>query len=236
MASDKRAIAQSAVRHDNSMRHGRRESGRKLIVGLSVKVRPLPQATLATINDVLREARLPLLQQPTNPPSMPVYDADLPGYQALHALRRLAAHLGEGRSLPSPGASIAGEDPVLERAYTDLYDRYSPPAHFAHLIQHSDHDGYYVPLAFPSVLFAPRTVGSALGSAVVLLAECTLLAAALDLPLDMDPTSQQVRAAVERTGDPRIRWERYGVESLVCLHLHRACRASIASGTPICFA
>lgn len=116
-----------------------------------------------------------------------------------------------------------------------MFDRYTPPTRFSHLIQHSDSGGYYVPVAFPEVLLASPPLGGLIGSAVVLLAECALLATALTLPLDTDPFSDEVDAATAGLADLAVLWHSYGIESLSCLLLFNDAERSIASGYPLRF-
>jgi hypothetical protein len=63
----------------------------------------------------------------------------------------------------------------------------------------------------------------------------TPIAAALGLPEDLDPDSEEVFAASEATTPAGEGWQRYGVESYVCLRLIQAARHSIATGAAIAF-
>ena len=77
--------------------------------------------------------------------------------------------------------------------------------------------------------------GDLIGSAPRLLAECMELAAALEVPADLDPESDEVWEAAESQGEGEVKWQRYGIESHTCLALIRACRASVETGAAVVF-
>lgn len=172
------------------------------------------------------------------------FACDLGSYSHLHHLRRLAAHLALGKPLPPPTDDDATKDPVVAAYYEPprpgllarLLGRAPAARRFEHLMLHSDAEGYYLPLDFPSVLFPDSELGIAgamVGSAPRLRAECLELASALGFPLGLDHESDEMwdvlgqRAA---TG-----WQRYGVESYSCLRLIRACEASMETGAALVF-
>ena len=68
-----------------------------------------------------------------------------------------------------------------------------------------------------------------------LLAETRRIAAALDLPEDLDPDSPEVLHACEAEIPASSGWQRYGVESRDCLRLIHAARHSIETGAAIAF-
>jgi nucleotide-binding universal stress UspA family protein len=128
---------------------------------------------------------------------------------------------------------------VLERRYRGpsrfarLTGRPSAgPLPFAHLIDHSDADGYYVPVEFPDPLVAGDEM---VGSSQQLLAECEALAAALGIPDDLDPEAEVLWAASEGQTEGGELWQRYGVESFVCVRLRAAARHSVRTGAAIAF-
>jgi hypothetical protein len=159
---------------------------------------------------------------------------DMWGYSGLHTVRRLAVHLAENAKLPEPlnGRDVT-DDPLLKKAYADLGG--DPAGPFAHLIHHSDCDGYYVPVDFEQVIVDERLAGGSLGSSVRLLTETHSIAAALDLPEDLDPDSDEILEAAEAVTPAGEGWQRYGVESLVCLQLIHAAKHSIKTGAAIAF-
>lgn len=164
-----------------------------------------------------------------------VLEGEMHGYSGLHTVRRLAAHLAVDRSLPEPlkDAHRATDDPVL----TDLYAALpgAPAGPYDHVIHHSDCEGYYVPVDFERVIVDDRLAGGYLGSSVRLLAECQRIAAALGLPEDLDPDSEEVFEAYDAEAPATEGWRRYGVESYVCLRLIHAAKHSIATGAVIAF-
>ncbi|MEU6244565.1 hypothetical protein [Streptomyces sp. NPDC047024] len=155
------------------------------------------------------------------------------GYSGLHTVRRLAVHLAaHGRlpePLPSDGSRRASEDPLLNKVYEGLPGERPEP--FDHLVHHADHEGYYVPVDFARVITGAP--GGPLGSSVRLLAETRRIAAALGLPEDLDPDSEEVFEASDAEEPAAEGWQRYGVESYVCLQLIRTARLSIATGAAI---
>ncbi|MFD7703385.1 hypothetical protein [Streptomyces caelestis] len=157
------------------------------------------------------------------------------GYSGLHAVRRLAVHLAAGGRLPEPlpEAQRATDDPLLSKVYrTPPGD---PPGPFDHLIHHSDCEGYYVPVDFAHVIVDRKAPGGYLGSSVRLLVETRRLAEALGLPEDLDPHAEEVFEATDAEEPASEGWQRYGVESYVCLQLLQAAKLSIATGAAIAF-
>ena len=159
-------------------------------------------------------------------------EGDMWGYSGLHALRRVAVHLAATGTLPRPlEASKATDDPLLKKAYAALPG--DPAGPFDHLIYHSDCEGYYVPVDFGQVIVDESVAGGYLGSSVRLLAETRRIATALGLPEDLDPDSEEVFSATD--ADAAGGWQRYGIESYVCLRLIQTAKHSIATGAAIAF-
>jgi hypothetical protein len=189
------------------------------------------------------------LQRHDEPEECDVFSCDLHGYSGVHYLRRIAAHLDLRARLPPPGNKEASKDPVVAEYYRQadepppgllsrLFRRSTRPRTFDHLMLHSDAEGYYLPQDFPSVLLPPESLeiaGEMVGSSVRLLKECKRLAAALRLPLELDPESDEVFAAMNSQGPGELQWQRYGIESYVCLQLHDACEHSLKNGAAIVF-
>jgi hypothetical protein len=191
---------------------------------------------LAVINGALVAAGLPEHREPEA--GIDVASYDLGPYSSLHALRRIGAHLCEGPSLPPPATQEEPDDSVLERRYrgagrfSRLLGRGEPPRAFAHLIDHADDGGYYVPVDFPDPLVAG---GEVVGSSQQLLAECDALAAALGVPDELDAEDDRLwQASTGRPGGDEL-WERYGLESFVCVRLRAAARHSIRTGAAVAF-
>lgn len=157
------------------------------------------------------------------------------GYSGLHTVRRLAIHLAAGGRLPEPldGSQRATDDPLLGKVYEALPS--DPPGPFDHLVHHSDCEGYYVPVDFANVIVDKRARGGYLGSSVRLLEEARRLAEALGLPEDLDPHSEEVFEAADAEKPATEGWQRYGVESYVCLQLLHAAKLSISTGSAIAF-
>jgi hypothetical protein len=178
-----------------------------------------------------------------------VFSCDMYGYSEIDYLRRVAAHLDLREMLPPPGGQDCSEDAVMAEYFRlagerkggvlgKLFRRPPRVRTFDHLLLHSDAEGYYLPLDFPSVLFPPENfqiAGGIVGSAARLQEECKRLAAALQLPLDLDPEAEELWQATQSQGEGDLHWQRYGIESYVCLGLYAACQHSLKEGAAIVF-
>jgi hypothetical protein len=164
------------------------------------------------------------------------------GYSGLHYLRRIAAHLWADQPLPPPGTEEDVRDPVRD-PYVDracsLHYSPSHPASAAHLIWHSDAQGYYLPVAFSEVIYPAdefKIPGEMIGSAVTLQEECARLATALAIPDGLDPEDPEVWECASQQGYPSAtRWREYGIETFTCLRLLRACEIALDTGCAIVF-
>ncbi|MFJ1704761.1 hypothetical protein [Kitasatospora sp. NPDC088346] len=101
----------------------------------------------------------------------------------------------------------------------------------SHLLCHSDTAGYYLPVDLDDPLFLPAGAGvdggGIVGSSRRLLAELRSFAPAIGVRLDPDGTlgaEESARLAAHSPDDP------FQAEAFAWLHLHLACRASLASG------
>jgi hypothetical protein len=177
------------------------------------------------INRVLAARGILAHREPDEVPEGRQYEERVGGYGALHFLRRFAAHLEAKREIPPPCIGNPVEDPVLAVRYRRSGGR------FSHLIDHSDAEGYYLPIDFADVIEPPDDAGvpgGAIGSSFALLRECEELARALGIPLDV--STEDVG-----NGDGSQRWHSYAAEARVCLVLHRAAATSIETGAAIVF-
>lgn len=188
------------------------------------------------INRVLRAHSLPEHREPTSPAGDLPWEQNM-FYGQVHDLRRLAAYLWLGLDLPAPATNDSTRDPVLRRFYDSEKEPDGNPG-YVHLINHSDCDGFYIPIPFERVLYAdPATkiAGTMVGSSQMLMAGCQQVAEALDLPLDLDPESDEAREAEESLGESDVLWQRYGRESYACLVFYQAAKRSIESGCAVVF-
>jgi hypothetical protein len=183
------------------------------------------------------------------PEECELFSCDMYGYSGLHYLRRIAAHLDLHDSVPPPGDQEASNDKVTQEYYRHaeqpapgplgrLFRRPPRRRTFDHLLLHSDAEGYYLPQEFSAVLLPPASFqipGGMIGSSASLLDECQRLAAALQLPLDTDPEADEVWEACDSQGEGDTQWQRYGIESFVCLRLYNACKCSLKQQAAIVF-
>lgn len=229
--------------------------GLEVVVGFAASLDEDESESLQTYVDevdavrrALADAELPDWKEPMRPGED--FDAyEMLGYAGLHYLRRIAAHLADGRGLPAPGGEDAPEDPVLMAAYE------RGPRHalivdgpletiglpvdgvsgFDHLIHHNDTEGFYVPVDMAAVLIDPRVPGIAIGSSYRLRDECLELAARLGIPDDLEPEDELLINAVDGKLAAPVGWQEYPVESFVCVGLLHAAQRSIDSGTAAVF-
>jgi hypothetical protein len=194
------------------------------------------------MNQVLRDAELPEHVEPTNG-AIEVVSYELFGYSGLHYLRRVAVHLAATGRLPRPGNEEAPSDPLLARAYVDLdrpakkgwFRRGGLADRFRHLLDHSDAEGFYVPVDFDPVLRAPPEIGERVGSSQALVRELQELSEALQIPPDLDPEATELWDAAVHQGSGPTTWQQYGIESFTCHRLLRAARQSVATRALLIF-
>jgi hypothetical protein len=209
---------------------------------------PHLEAQFDAVNQALAAAGLPAHTEPRTLSADRRWSGDMYGYSGVHYLRRIAAHVAAGRSLPRPGDDGASDDPVLG-AYFALVDGRAPslfgrmlgrprPARaFDHLIVHSDAEGYYLPLEFRDVVIPDQDLeidGGMIGSSPMLLRECERLATALGIPPDVVPESDELVEAAESQGEGEG-YLRYGQEVFACVQLREAARRSVETGAAIVF-
>jgi len=202
---------------------------------------------LAKLNDYLASLGLAPHHEPEK---CDVFSCEMYGYSGIHYLRRVAAHLDLRGVLPSPGGEDASKDDVMEEYYKvagredqsgilgRLFRRAPRRRTFDHLLLHSDAEGYYLPRDFSSVLFPPEKFhipGGMVGSSARLFDECKRLAQALQVPLELDADAEAVWEATQSQGKGNVPWQRYGIESFVCLRLYRACERSLENQAAIVF-
>ncbi|MET0626654.1 MAG: hypothetical protein ABW250_27220 [Pyrinomonadaceae bacterium] len=194
------------------------------------------------INSVLDSFGLPEYQEPFDIEEERTFEFDMLGYAGLHYLRRLAAHLALKGELPPPGEGDAASDPVLGDYYR-IFDASFARGEaagmpFQHLIVHGDAEGYYLPVEFEEVIAPDASLeiaGGTLGSSHALLRECRELAGQLELPEGLTPDDEAFDAPFDDQGLGDAKWERYRVESYVCLGLIQVCEASIETGAAVVF-
>jgi hypothetical protein len=184
------------------------------------------------INVTLRECGLPSHAEPEALAPERTFCQRIGTYGTLHVLRRFAVRIAVDGMLPAP--AIGTQDDLLK---SRCFDEGIGGGRFSHLIDHSDAEGYYLPIRFPEVLHAdPALVaGGWIGSSYQLLEECRELAGWLEVPLDLDPDSDELWGAASETDGTDILWRRYAIESGVCVRLFRAAQVSVETGAAIVF-
>ena len=122
------------------------------------------------------------------------------------------------QKLPDPGDENASQDAVLQEYFGlltkprdsflgRLLSRSKTVRHYDHLIFHSDAEGFYAPQDFESVLFPSEHLkipGGMVGSSQQLLTETVRLAKVLELPLDLEPESEEIWEAAESQGTGKV--------------------------------
>lgn len=208
------------------------------------------------LNEVLAEAGQPPHHEPLEIADGDVFKARMWGYNGLHMVRRLAAHWAIEGALPPP-VPYADIDqiPLLDQLYAQhnaciaaterrgLFSRFvkprtAPP--FAHLLLHSDYEGFYLPRRTEEVIFdlsEPQRegVGCMVGSAPILWEECHLLASLIDLPEGLTTQDEQLWEFADNPALEGPLWQQYGVEAYCLTVLMRAAEASARSGAAVEF-
>lgn len=200
------------------------------------------------LNRHLADRGLPTHSEPISIDGRPL-DLRLGAYSNLHALRRIAAHLWYRGRLPTPEPDgPPADDPALLEYQAAIEEHvrgglrskrvvHRPLMSFAHLVYHSDADGWYIPvdMEMPILLDIdaseyPWTVGST----QALRRECTHLAGSLHMPLNLNPRDPHwSRRDLHRGG--REPWRRHVSAAWVCCSLLAACRASLRWNAVIAF-
>jgi hypothetical protein len=206
------------------------------------------ESQFAAVNQALAAAGLPAHSEPRTLATERRWSGDMYGYSGVHYLRRIAAYVASGRSLPRPGDDGASDDPVLDAYFAvaegrapslfgRMLGRPRPARAFDHLILHSDAEGYYLPVEFRQVVFPDPALdvdGAMVGSSPMLLRECERLATVLGIPPDVVPESDELVEAAESQGQGKG-YLRYGQEVFACVQLREAARRSVESGAAIVF-
>lgn len=180
------------------------------------------------VNRVLRAHKLPPHFEPELLPPLR-NRCSLTGYpySYLHHLRRVYARRKADKSwiaTPLPPEIQAGRDEVLLAAYGRLP---------SHLLNHSDAEGFYVPIEFKEVLFDPSgsMCGEELGSSYTLCDELLFVAPSLNIELNGNNLLDDQAEQINLLGAD----EELMIEKIVWLSLFEACRLSIEHKTAIVF-
>lgn len=211
------------------------------------------------IAKVMADAGLTPHQEPE---ACEVWRADGYGYTGLHALREVAGLVWQGLPIPTDHI-LTGEDTPNAEALFDVAAAACAPERreglfsrllgkkraprpelpaFAHLLLHSDADGFYVPVDFSQPMIPipfPRGTDTLwpLGSVQRLAADLDTLGLALHLP-DARPDPDDVIETWLETPPPRpatALWQAQPIATYSLIILRRACDQSLRTGAAIVF-
>ncbi len=215
--------------------------------------------TFATTARELAAVGLPPHDEPEE---CAVWSADGSGYTGLHALREVAGLVWRGLPVPTDhiltGEATPNADALFDTAAAacaperrqSLFARIlgeKPPTRpdlppFAHLILHSDAEGFYVPVDFLRPLipmpFPPGTESLwPLGSVQRLAAELDQLAEALDLPEPHPDRDEVLESWLEgpAPGPISALWQAQPIATHALILLRQACDRSLRTGAAIAF-
>jgi hypothetical protein len=190
-----------------------------------------PACDFRLINEVLESNGCAAYQEPeTLPPLDPRGSGDDFPYGWLHYLRRFYAHVVTfpGRTPPPvETGEEPDEDPVLRELFEDTFDT----SRAAHLLFHSDCDGFYVPVDFQAVIYDDRLPGGTLGSSYQLRDELQLVAAPLGIRLDQGQLGDDEAARLAEFDEAG----QFYRERAVWFSLFERARLSLENHTAICF-
>jgi hypothetical protein len=230
--------------------------GLSLIVGILADLKDQDEegaghyrAQFDAVNRALKTEKVPTPQEPEVLESS--YSGDMFDYSALHHLRKIAAFSRAGFDVPAPWTDDPGKDPIVQECDDTLGERkpsllsrlfgkprLASPRH-DHLMFHGVAEGYYLPQDSEAAIHPhPRlkTAGGMIGSTVRLKKECEWLARLLELPLDLDPESDEVLQGVGEPDKTDTKWKSYGMACHACLRLWGACEFSLKCKAAIVFA
>lgn len=182
------------------------------------------------LNRLLAKHALPAHVEPEAVAPMPYRGACLSfPYAYLHRLRRALAFARQDPAAfgPAPADWDPNTDPLLESELFVFMD--------AHLICHSDCEGFYVPIDFADPLYAEKqgeVSGGIVGSTQRLLQELISVAPLLGIRLDEDRLSD---AEAKLIASDDTEQHPLGIERLVWFALYEAAAHSLAQRTAIVF-
>jgi hypothetical protein len=183
---------------------------------------------LEEVNLVLSERVLPSHVEPEVLPVLNIRGAmDSFPYSFLHYLRRFYAHVKADPSW-QPTPILEDQDPIDDDPF---YKEFEIDCN-AHLLCHSDAEGYYVPIKFEEVIFDERLTGEMLGSSVRLMDELIQVAPFLNISLTngyLTDKSAELLAQEDEDSTP------FWIERVVWFALHENARLSLEHKTAIHF-
>lgn len=182
---------------------------------------------LVLLNELLGAQKLPLHNEPEQPGLVKprAHVSSFP-YSFLHYLRRAFARVREG--LPVTPV-VDGENPAKDRSIDEASSMFD-----AHLLCHSDCEGFYVPIDFSEVIFdvdKRGLPGGMLGSSVRLFSELAEVAPALGIKLENGQLSNEEAARLAVDDESAPFWR----EQMVWLALYENARVSLANKSLIVF-
>ncbi len=214
-------------------------------------------AIFVRLNEVLVAAKMRPHEEPLDIAEKDVFETRVGSAQMLHAVRRLAAFVALRQRLPTPDERelTPTADPALTRfykahkTYCELVNDYPvltrvlrfgrPGPRYAHLVWHSDAEGFYLPRDFREVVMdlsgIERGVGGMVGSSVRLLDECSELARLIGLPADIDMDAEELWEAGERPRTDGAPWEAFGPEAFCLVRLIHGCKESLRLNSVLAF-
>jgi hypothetical protein len=210
------------------------------------------QTTFGNLNSVLNSNSLALHHEPHELSDADRFEADMIGYYGLHYVRRLASHIAIHDELPPPITAYGeeSEDEATKKLDTILAENnyrskrkgmfWGKRELFAHLMLHSDAQGFYVPQDFEDVAFDnfdPQLdgLGGMIGSAPRLLRECEILSSRLEMPTTLHHDLDELWEASETPARSGPLWQVYGIEAFGIARLMAGCLASIRTGAALSF-
>ncbi|WP_310422037.1 hypothetical protein [Chamaesiphon sp. VAR_48_metabat_135_sub] len=156
-------------------------------------------------------------------------ESDNFSYSSIHYLRRAYVHMCKGFEVIPFDGEYASKDRLLAAEYDS-------PSIYSHLVYHSDCEGFYVPVNFPSPLIPAvedDVLGGIVGSSYCLLRELVSVAPFLDIQLEGGDLSEYMlkKLLIDRERDCHP----FKIERMVWFTLFECARKSIEYKTAIRF-
>lgn len=200
---------------------------------------------LQAINAVLQDRGFPTHDEPEEVTEE--WGADGYGYGGLHALRSVAGHIAQGTPIPRDRVLETSDGSELK--LYDLYEAALKTAHpenamprFAHLVQHPDSQGYYLPVDFP-IPVRPAEIDEdtehlwPVGSVPRLASELAEIAVALQIPDDLSSDDDVLSELLEDLGAlaEGPLWQSQPIAAYMLLILREGCASSLRTGSALAF-
>ncbi|MBT0959256.1 hypothetical protein IV417_17850 [Alphaproteobacteria bacterium KMM 3653] len=172
-----------------------------------------------------------------------VWSADAMGYGGLHALCEVLGYAQAGQEVPRDKLLDGRETPMADAVMAEIWNLMEAgggeAVPFAHLLLHSDSEGFYLPQDFDPPFFPVDPEGGereiSVGSAARLAMEVAALGGLLEIPDEMTVESEALMEALAAPRADGSLWQAQPIAAHTCVLLRDACALSMETGAAITF-